>query len=167
MITTCSPCRRGAHGLCTAPASCECGCKGARPRSSNPTGTRAVSSVDDLEFEGDDDDLELPAEKPTADEGIEWEDPPAKGGRRTGQWEKAPWVPTLRANPGRWARVASYEKHFTANDVVSRLRQGRLKGFDPAEWEAVGRSDKAAGTSALWLRYVGPALRAVANDRGA
>lgn len=88
---------------------------------------------------------------------VVWEDPPpARLGRRSrGRWEAI--FAQLRERPGVWALVAVMAKapdrkhgaHERAAAQARNIRNGRVGGAAPGEFEAVARKER------VYARYVG------------
>ena len=91
------------------------------------------------------------AQVPAIDVGpcLLWEPPPRPVRRPA--WVPAPaTLGELRAKPGQWARVHTFDKPTGAANPASLVKRGKVD-LDPAEWDAVARQ---VGTgSGLWLRY--------------
>ena len=57
----------------------------------------------------------------------------------------------LRAHPGQWAQLdGDYAIGFPY-----RIKNGSLKGFDPGQFEAVGRKVDGSTRYHVWARFVG------------
>lgn len=82
--------------------------------------------------------------------GLVWEDPPPRGGGNTQVFVIVALVPELRRNPGKWARLYTWKNLTGANSMQTKLRA--LPELSDCEF--IGRSNKAAGTSALYGRYL-------------
>lgn len=137
-----SMCRDKQHAMCkSAKARCSCSCHG--PGGQQPATARAnpirrspISS--------------LPAKakrrigKVTVD--LVWEDPPeSETGRKPIVKQAAPLVEALREEPGRWARIATWDGHSSAASAAKRLREA----YDDIEWVARKTDDG----STLWGRF--------------
>lgn len=73
---------------------------------------------------------------------IVWEDPPPARSDRYGEA-----LATLKANPGKWARLRGVSKFFAYS-----LRKGNIKGINADEYDAITRTE-ADGTITTWARY--------------
>ena len=95
--------------------------------------------------------LAVVPEAPPESNGIVWEDPPgARTGRNGIDTIIAPLVIELRRNPGKWARLKTFDRKQGASSAKNGLGK---RGTYP-DIEFVGRS-LPDGTSALYGRYVG------------
>lgn len=85
---------------------------------------------------------------------VMWEEPP---GSPRGRAAKCPLtadqLDELRANPGRWARIHTYDRHTSASSAARRIQKGTYPEMPEGHWEATGRRDGAG--SVLYARYVG------------
>lgn len=88
---------------------------------------------------------------------IVWEDPPgihrSYGGRPL-QWPSR--LLPVRECPGVWAKVRTYPSPTSASSRASELRNGRVPGVDPAEWEFTSRATDDGG-GAVYARFMGEA----------
>jgi hypothetical protein len=83
---------------------------------------------------------------------IQWEEPPQS---QTGGGKYDELAEELRRNPGRWAKLGTYDTGQAAN-----IRDGRLRAFRPAgAFEAVSRNGRTDGEGRrqadIYVRYVG------------
>jgi len=74
---------------------------------------------------------------------IHWQDPPPPGrpGGRTSQWE--PVAARLRANPKRWARIATFGKSraASASALANSINKGTPAWAPRGAFEAVSRKE--------------------------
>jgi hypothetical protein len=78
-------------------------------------------------------------------------DPPVTaGGVRRTKWTVI--LNELRGQPGKWARIAVNTKN---TGYASMIKNGRLGGADPGEFEAVARRSTEGEDYDLYARYVG------------
>jgi hypothetical protein len=82
---------------------------------------------------------------------IIWEDPPPPGSGTRGPTRAI--ADKLRAQPGKWARVAGPLETGVAESLRVSLVQGRASGVKPGEFEASRR--KLEDGVYVWARYVG------------
>lgn len=73
--------------------------------------------------------------------GLVWEDPPpTKRGGTYSYWQ--PVADQLRQHPGRWALARVYERPEIARSTAVHIRQGRMSGMTPGEFEIAVRGCK-------------------------
>ena len=88
---------------------------------------------------------------------IVWEDPPVGSrGRPRVQPLPAEVVAELRAHPGRWGRVGTFEAQTAASRERARVLSSLAKYHPEDTWDAVTRKvgDRSWG---LWVKWVGRA----------
>jgi len=84
---------------------------------------------------------------------VVWEDPPdVRRGKKVSF--DAAVLRSLKANPGRWARIDDLKSKSAAASRTTAFNKGRYAPVAPPLWEAAGRRTPTG--SALYLRYVGP-----------
>jgi hypothetical protein len=88
------------------------------------------------------------------DNGIVWEDPQdGPGGGQRGRWMTI--LQPLTEQPGRWARVRTFEAAVTAYQTVSNLSRNRNKLPD-GRWEFTSRKLPDGTGHGVYARYLGP-----------
>lgn len=80
-------------------------------------------------------------------------DAPRQNNRDDALWTGA--AELLKANPGQFARVKTYDNATGAPTKASAINGGRNKKFPNAQWEARYTKDIKADTSVLFLMYKG------------
>jgi hypothetical protein len=78
-----------------------------------------------------------------------WDNPPDKG-KRTSKWSRV--SDSLKANPGKWAKLHEADIARNAHGLAGRLR---TKWGD--DFEVIARST-GADSAGVWARYIGPTL---------
>ena len=76
-------------------------------------------------------------------------EPPRKRDRDDEFWEQV--ATFLRANPGKWFKVRTFDTAQAAPARVSNINNDRNKRLPASEFEARSESDKDNGTSTLYL----------------
>lgn len=130
-MTKSSRCRRGDHESCFS-ETCSCDCHG----------TTSAAGTATSEAPPDD-----------APSGMTWEDPPRRGGAHP-----CPVTPEmleqLQANPGRWARVATYAAKSGATNMRTKAPTVWPDRFQFLELRAHRLADDDPdGGSALFARW--------------
>lgn len=123
----------------------------------NPQGLAAhVRSMHPAEFEAEVAAAraghEAPPAPPTAN-GLVWEDPPPKRQRGAEVYDEIlAFLPQLRRNPGRWARLYTWKNPSAASPVKQRLETNHAEAVADIEFVA-RRTGKEL--SALYGRFTG------------
>jgi len=73
-----------------------------------------------------------------------WDNPPDKG-KRTSKWSQV--ADSLRANPGKWAKLKDAKVARNAHGLA-----GRLRTKFGTDYEVIARST-GEGTAGVWARY--------------
>jgi hypothetical protein len=83
-----------------------------------------------------------------------WEEPPPATHRTTLAGEAA----ELRANPGQWARVATFKSRTTARSVATGIKNNRLAAFRTGCFKVAVRTVNGSRQVHLYARFI-PAVR--------
>lgn len=81
-----------------------------------------------------------------------WEDAPdtaTRPGRRAGG-KFGDFANSLRANPGKTARLADFPTPAAARNIAGQIERGKRKGFEPA-----GAFEASVSGTVVWVKFVG------------
>lgn len=153
-----SPCVRGKHTSCQNPLSCECRCHHGEAGAVEAEPGGNLHAVPDLSAAVD--VPVVPVVDPDA--GLEWGAPPRRYGPRKAQELLTEAQATgLRARPGEWAKVKSFNGPASAHKFRKNWsdrcehRSRAVERYPAEEWEVIARK-LADNSSAVWVRYIGP-----------
>jgi hypothetical protein len=95
------------------------------------------------------------AKTPSNEFGFKFGEPPApprKNERNDELWKAA--QDFLQENPGKWAKIKTWDNPTTASTYASNINNNKNKSFPSAYFEAryeATRNQDGTGTSSLWL----------------
>jgi hypothetical protein len=145
----CQNCREDNHGLCMAPrCACTTGKHDMRPQPLSQRHPRPTPKERTMSNSTQAPPRSTPPAGAELDGDLVWEEPPPQGRRSSILPKALPKLDALRARPGAWARILSFDSKTTASGAKKRLAEAAGEGF---EFHA-GRNGPG---SAVWGRFVG------------